>query len=57
MSQARKLYLEKLRYNNNRKGLAFVSTIEYDGEIYNVSLNSTRGISFECDFYEDSEED
>lgn len=52
-----KLHLEKLRYNNNRKGLAFVSAIEYDGEIYNVSLNSTRGISFECDFYEDSEED
>lgn len=52
-----KIHLDKLRYNNNCKGFAFVSAIEYDGKIYNVSLNSTRGMSLECNFYEDSEED
>lgn len=52
-----KIHLEKLKYDNNCKELAFISAIEYDGEIYNVYLDSTRGMSLECNFYEDSEED
>jgi hypothetical protein len=52
-----KIHLEKLNYKNNHTVLAFISAIEYDGEIYNITLNSTTGKALECDFYEDSEED
>jgi hypothetical protein len=52
-----KIHLEKLKYDNNSKELAFISAIEYDGEIYNITLNSTTGKYFGCDFYKDSEED
>ena len=52
-----KIHLETLKYNNNRKTLKFISSIDYDEENYNVTLNSTTGKGYECDFYEDSEED
>lgn len=48
-----KIHLERLTYDNNCKILEFVSAIEYDGEIYDITLNSTRGKSVECDFYEE----
>jgi len=52
-----KIHLEKLKYDNNCKELVFISAIEYDGEIYNVYLDSTTGKYYGCDFYKDSEED
>lgn len=52
-----KIHLETLKYDNNRKTLKFISSIDYDEENYNVTLNSTTGKGCECDFYEDSEED
>lgn len=52
-----KIHLEKLRCDNHHKELEFISAIEYDGEIYNITLNSTTGKCCECDFYEGSKED
>jgi hypothetical protein len=46
-----KIHIEKLTYNNNCKELKFISSIEYDGEIYHTTLNTTRGKSIECKFY------
>lgn len=52
-----KIHLQKLTYDNNCKILEFISAIEYDGKIYDIDISFTRGKSFECDFYEDYEQD
>jgi len=48
-----KLHTRKLCYDKDDYSKEFITAIEYDGEVYDVELNSTRGISYELDFYED----
>lgn len=55
-----KVLTKKLCYNHDDDAKELVTGIEYDGDFYDVEVNSTRGISFELDFYEaedDSEEE
>lgn len=47
-----KLHTKKLCYDNDNYAKEFITEIEYDGEVYDVEMNSTRGISYELDFYE-----
>lgn len=54
-----KLHTRKLCYDNDDCAKEFITEIEYDGQLYDVEMNSTRGISYELDFYEgeDTSED
>jgi hypothetical protein len=46
-----KIHLDKLKCDSHSKELEFISAIEYDGEIYDITLNSTTGKAMEFDFY------
>lgn len=52
-----KIHTQKLCYDNDDFAREIVTAIEYDGEVYDVEVNSTRGISYELDFYEAKEDD
>lgn len=47
-----KLYKEKFSYDNDDTAYEFITRVEYDGEEYDVEVDSTRGKSYELDFYE-----
>ena len=47
-----KLHTRKLSYDDDNYSKEFITAVEYDGQMLDVELNSTRGISYELDFYE-----
>lgn len=49
-----KLYKEKFSYDNDDTAYEFITRVEYDGEEYDVEVDSTRGKSYEVDFYKDN---
>lgn len=49
-----KLYKEKFSYDNDDTAHEFITRVEYDGEEYDVEVDSTRGKSYEVDFYKDN---
>lgn len=52
-----KLHVKKLCYNHDDDSLAFITGLEYDDEVVDVEVDSTRGKSYELDFYLDEEQD
>ena len=52
-----KLHMDKLAYDNDNNGIAFIHAVEYDGNVYDVELDSTTGKSYELSFFKDEDED
>ena len=52
-----KLHMDKIAYDNDNNGIAFIHAVEYDGNVYDVELDSTTGKSYELSFFKDEDED
>lgn len=50
-----KLILGKLTYDNGKSSFEFISSVEYDGERYDVTLDSSTGKGYDTSFYQDED--